>query len=387
MLNGRSYFLGALYHTRGAFSNMQGFVATFANHLTSLPYERTPVLKVVHQLYEEYSQIKEPIGKQEAFNLLIAEDLKAVEHILENEAITQKIDECQQVERQLNNCRDEAVRLLHDLGVQVDTPAVFIEEQLPLPYTNMGYSALTTDQGDQEKYDISPGVHFPRNAIRPFYSEFLLVHELIHIVLGKHSPYLLARGLEEGLAELIGSMYLSSKILGKETTTNLFIYNRLGYGHNQFWDIYLDATRQATFLYHRFGLQGILTLLNEGREKIKEVERQCLHMEFDKIALPHGQTDPELSDLSDFLSLVFGRNLVVSPLAKYLCRYIHPNDRVSDILRWANVEPTVGQKAIKELQDRVVLLALSDDGEVVNWTDCDRLSDGSVIRYEIPETV
>src|SRR6266700_4778460 len=119
---------------------------------------------------------------------------------------------------------------------------------------------------------MEPGIYFPESRLRPFYSEFLLSHELIHVILGKISPNLLARGLEEGIAKLIGALYLSNQILGKDLTINLFIYNRLSYRHQQFWELYMDATRQAKFLYQRFGLQGIVELMKSGREKLKKVE-------------------------------------------------------------------------------------------------------------------
>jgi hypothetical protein len=383
MLNGRSYFLGALYHTRGGFSHLQNFVKKFSDRLNSLPFERKPVLEQVQLLLKEYTQVNVPIGEEEALKLMLAEDLRAVETILQDDFITRKIDARQQIDVELNNRRDEAVDLLRKLGVRLESPQVFVVDELPPPYIDRGYSAFTADEGDYETHGITPGLYFPKSDVIPFYSEFLLVHELIHTVLGKHSPYLIARGLEEGLAELIGSMFLSSKILGKEITTNLFIYNRLGYGFNQFWELYLDATRQATFLHQRFGLQSLLSILNEGRGRVKEVENFCLRMEFDKINLPYSEIDPELSKLSDYISLAFGRNFVVSPLAKYLTRFIHPGDKVTDILKKATVDVSAGKKSIYELQDRVLLLALSADQAEVTWSDCELYSEGPVLRYDI----
>lgn len=388
--NGRIYFLAALYHVHGSFSRLSGFVRQFANHLNSLPYERTIVLEKVRQLREEYSHITGTIGDAEALKLMLAEDLYEVEKVLLDDIICSDIDKRQDIQGVLNRYLDKAVDQLLSIGVHIDLPALNLVEKLPAPYASQGYSSFVADQGDLDLYNIKPGVYFAQNNLRPFYSEFLLGHELIHVVLGKINPNLSARGLEEGLAELVGAMYLASKILGKNLATNLFIYNRLSYGQQQFWELYMDVTRQATLLYHRFGLLGVVHLMNSGREKLKEVENYCLRMEFDQIDLPKGQFDEDLTDLSDFLSLAFSRNLVVSPLAKYLSRFVRPNITIADILTEAHVDREAGMKAIKELKRRVYLASFLDDSdnfdaEFIKRTDCDRLSKGPLIRYEIPE--
>ncbi len=114
-------------------------------------------------------------------------------------------------------------------------------------------------------------------------------------------------------------------------------------------------------------------------------------MEFDRIELPKGQPDQELADISDFLSLAFCRNLIVSPLAKYLSRFVRPERAISDILIEAKVEREAGLRAIKELKTRVCLASFLDDSddfanECITMTDCERLSKGSFIRYEFPES-
>lgn len=388
--NGRIYFLAALYHIRGGFSRLSGFVRQFAGHLNSIPFEQAPVLKKVQQLREEYSNINGTIGDAEALKLMLAEDLYEVENALRNNAICSDIDNRQNIHAVLNKYLDKAVDQLLSIGVHIDSPTLNLVEKLPAPYASQGYSSFVADQGDFEFYNIKPSIYFAQNNLRPFYSEFLLGHELVHVILGKINPNLSARGLEEGLAELIGAMYLSSRILGKELTTNLFIYNRLSYGQQQFWELYMDVTRQATMLYHRFGLQGVVHLMNSGREKLKEVENYCLRMEFDQIDLPTGQFDRDLTDISDFLSLAFSRNLVVSPLAKYLSRFVRSNSTIADVLTEANVDREAGMRAIKELKRRVYLTSFLDDSddfgaEYIRRTDCDRLCKGPLIRYEIPE--
>jgi len=387
--NGRAYFLSAVYHTRGGFSHLPRFLGMMARHFSSLPYESAPVLEKVRQLRQEYMSTQGPIGQEEALRLMIAGDLLAIERVLCNKKIVAAIDQRKDIERVLERCRDKAVDLLISMGVQVEVPKLIFVDKLPSPYDQRGYSAFSADRGDSEKYDMQPGIYFPKKSLRPFYSEFLLMHELIHVILGKTDPYLLARGLEEGLAELIGSMYLSSRILGNELTINLFIYNRLSSDYQRFWELYMDATRQATLLHQRFGLQSLVILLNRGRMGLKEVEDCCLLMDFAKIDLPRGKPDPELTDITDFLALAFNRNLVVSPLTKYISGYVHAGHTLAEILCDAHVDKEMGMDALLELENKVSLASYSYEGAepgsaIVNWADCDRSSIGSTIRYDIP---
>ena len=387
--NGKTYFLSAVYHTRGGFSHLPRFLGEMARHFTSLPYECTPVLERVRQLRHEYMHIDGLIAQEEALKLMIGDDLWAIEQVLSDEKIVADIDQRQDIEYILQRCRDRAIDQLLSMGVQIEAPEIVFVDELPPPYNQRGYSAFSADRGDSEKYNMRPGIYFPRKRLRPFYSEFLLLHEIIHVVLGKTDPYLLARGLEEGLAELIGSMYLSSRILGNALTINLFIYNRLSSDYQRFWELYMDATRQATLLHQRFGLQSLFTLLKRGRDGLKQVEDCCLLMDFERIDLPESKSDPGLTDISDFLSLAFNRNLVVSPLASYLSGYVRAGYTLGQILREAQVEEKAGMNALLELENRVSLASYSYEGgepgtAIVNWTDCNRLSIGSTIRYDIP---
>lgn len=300
--NGKTYFLGAIYHMRGNFSHLPRFLGKVARHFSALPYERTPVLEKVQQLRQEYAHVRGPITQEDALKLMISRDLGVIERILSDDKMAVDIDLRQDIEPVLLRCRDRAVDMLQSMGVEIDPPEIIFVDELPVPYNQRGYSAFTADKSDAEKYNMRSGIYFPKKCLRPFYSEFLLLHELIHVILGKMDPYLLARGLEEGLAELIGAMYLSSRILGDALTINLFIYNRLSSDYQRFWELYLDATRQATLLHQRFGLQSMFTLLNRGRSGLKQVEDYCLQMEFAKIDLPRGATDSGLADIADFLA-------------------------------------------------------------------------------------
>lgn len=394
MFSGRTYFLSALYHLRGSFSHLPSFLH-YARPLSSLPFERCIVLQHAERLRAKYAGMPGPIDQRAAQYLLLAEEFERVITMLNDSAITSQIDARGEddMREHLELCRNKAVDLLQTMGVELDRPALFVVDQLPRPYTNTRYAALMVDEGDRRLYGIQPGVYFLRKSLVPFYSEFLLCHELIHVVLGKRSPDQLVCGLEEGLAELLGAMYLSAKILGSELTANLFIYNRLSDEYTRFWEFYVDGTRLAAMLYHRLGLKEIFALLKQGREAVKALEDQCLRMDFTfpillRPTIYKTDPDPEFSDLVDFLALAFSRNLVVSPLAKYLTRHVSVNRSVAEILDNAQVERASGEKALRELEQNCHLIAFSGDEPhfeqaTVSLSDCHRFSKDSVMRYEI----
>jgi hypothetical protein len=168
-------------------------------------------------------------------------------------------------------------------------------------------------------------------------------------------------------------------ILGENVTTNLTIYNRLSH-LSSYWDIYRDYLRQGAYIYHRFGFDGIRELILGGRDIIKKVERQLLKGIWD-LDLPSGNWDKKLDCVLDYLLSTFIRNLVVSPLAKYLSAYISVGDTVSGILREHNIDRTQGRRAIYELQNKVFVLLINEKGTIDYYDDW--ISEH--LRYKIPK--
>jgi hypothetical protein len=384
MSNGRLYFYGALYQTTGRFSHVARFLAKFLDRFDALPFEREAVLQMVKKIRADFLHFQGKIDDKIALHLLMAEDLKRIQEVLESDEAAQKIEAELPLEEKLLICRDEGVQLLRNIGVTITPPEVFIVDSIPPPYNKTDVSAITADEDDYQKHGIKPGLYFLRSRVRPVYSRYLLLHEMIHTVFGLKSPLLFGRGLEEGVAEIVGAFYLSPKILDKQLTINLFTYNRLNYGHNQFWDLYLDYTRQAAFLYQQFGMDGLVTLLNNGRELVKDVEDKCLRNSLKSIDLPKGRWDDDLSDLVNRLLLTFVRNLVVSPLAYYLFPFIAPGKTSIEILTEAGVEHDAGHRALQELQTRIMSTVFREDGAVVTLSDTALLKD--VLRYDIPQS-
>jgi hypothetical protein len=382
-LSGRDYFLGALYLCTASCSQVRPFLDQFEDRLACLPYDRYAVRNEVETLIKEYSEIEGLIRTKDALHLVIQSDLKKVLAILNS------ADQCRRIDREagfdstLVFYRDAAVEMLANVGLKIDPPEVFVVKDLPPPYNNPEYSVVTTDKGDFDEHGIMPGIHFREERLRPFLSPFILLHEMIHSFLGIRSPEAFGRGLEEGLAEVVGSLFLSSRILGENLTRNLFVYNRLSSTYSQFWELYLDYARQATFLYDRFGLKGLAALLDEGRGKIKDIEILCFRGELDSIQLPEGDWDVSFSRLLHSVVLAFPRALFVSPMAKYLLPFASSGKTVRELIKEANVDYEEGLEALRELQDRIVGIVLRNDRVVISFSDSELLSRDSMVRYEI----
>jgi hypothetical protein len=385
MAGGRAYLSGVFYHLSVDCAHLPRFLNRIGDRIDHLPFERDAVSIAVRQLKRELETIEGKIDDTTALSLLMAHDLGKAEEALSNDQLAARIDAEVPFEQNLLECREEGVAILQEFDIEIEAPELFIVDELPRPYNKANYSVIATDEDDRQQHGIAPGLYFLRAKLRPFHSKFLLLHELVHTALGLKSPFEFGRGLEEGIAEVLGGMYLSARILGKDLTTNLFKYNRLSFPHKQFWDLYLDYTRQAAYLYMNFGLTGLIDLVKSGRRRIKTVEEQCLSNRLTEIDLSSGNWDEDLTDMVNYLTLTFARDLVSSPLAKYLAPFVRKAKTSVEIFTDANVDMEPGRKALEELQTRVVMAIFREDMAVVSLSEADLLSKDSIIRYELPD--
>lgn len=382
-LSGTACLYGAVYYIQGGFSRLLPFIEQFSEHLDRLPFDPSAVRLVLEKKCAQLEEFSGQVDQKIALQLLIARDLRQILNVLESDKLRNEIVRELPFEENLRNCLSQGINLLRQLGLELAKPDIFIVDAVPAPYDKAEYKALATDDDDLQQHGIRPGLYFVRHHLRPVYSRSLLLHEMIHPLAAQPNPFLLGRGLEEGLAELVGSMYLSAKILGRELANNIFRYTRLKYGFDQFWDLYLDYTRQAAYLYDRFGLDGIAAVLRGGRKRIKEVEGLLLRGRLEDLDLPAGNWDDDLTNIANSTTMTFCRNLVVSPLAKYLLPFVVKGKSISEILKTANAERDEGTAAIRELQSRVVLAVVTDDLKI-SLSDAELLAGGSLVRYEIP---
>ena len=154
-----------------------------------------------------------------------------------------------------------AIKILDDLGFEFPRPDIEIVKQFPEPYHKMDWVALVSDEVDLENYGIKPAIYLLESELSPYYTELTLAHELVHVAINNanghsHGIYLHGRGLEEGIAEIIGTLYIGEKLYSPEIARNVFIHSRLSNRLSQANTLYLDYTRLAFLFYRRFGLRG-----------------------------------------------------------------------------------------------------------------------------------
>lgn len=375
-MNAYNLLCGALFISPGKFSDYWDFVEFFFEDFKELEYDDIEIIKkkllnLIKDL-EISGKVKTP---EQAFQKLAARDLNKVFNSLD------KMPSSTEMTTRLKNGFSFAVKYLHELGINFPAPDFYIVSEFPKPYNNMDWVAFAPDKADQESYKISAGVYLLEKELAPNYSEPILAHEIVHTAIGKKKPNLLGRGLEEGVAELLGNLAIGSRIVGPEVAQNQFIFSHMGSHYYQTLQINVDYFRQVAAIYQKFGIEGIAQLVIDGREKIKEVEKLCLTGNFSKIKLPSGIWDDQLSEIVCFLSSCFVPNLVVSPLAAYVAEFIQPGLTVTDISNSSRVEHNLVVKAIEEIQNRTFTILV--DNNQVAYSDLDFILSTNSFRYEV----
>lgn len=321
------------------------------------------------------------IGQEEALRSLLIRDLKDIRVNLKR--IANNIED---PETQIGQAFSAYSRKLNEWGIPVGSVSLRIEDRFPEPYTNIGASAMNYDVYDQKEFGIPRGVIFRRDYLLPIVSSFLLAHELIHCVFSGVYAHYLARGLEEGLCEIIG-LILSSEILDKEIGQNILVNFRLSEFTSQKWQVYTEAVRQAAQLYARYGLKGVRNILKLGHEGgrgvVKEIEERLMHGHYENLGLDCGGFDAEFGE---FLSFFVGypQSLVVRPLSYYIAEKISVGDSVDKWVNHQGFDSAQTSEAIQELQDQVFLILLAGNSIVSDETKV--FLKTKTLRYRIQKT-
>jgi hypothetical protein len=374
------YLYAGIYASHCAFSSLKNFIDSAPSSLDG----KVSIEKFCAQLEQAAHSLKinqKLVTESSARSHLIAEDLDRVRRGLDASDLEILEDLAQHPLRDF----DAYVSILRRLGANFDPPRLYLVDELPTPFNQFQWAAFCPDIEDEKRYGIPRGIYFRRTAIRPYSTQALLAHEMIHCIPGGKDTNLLAMGLEEGIADLLGSLYLTSRRYDNRMARNLYIYSRHAQPISKVWKLYLEHARQAAILYKRFGLTGIISLLNEGRRTIHEVETRLRIGHFSNITLPSGNWDPALDELVDEVLLAYPSSYVVSPLAYYLLRFLQEGLTLSDICSQANVPFAVGKEILEQLSANTTLF-LIDNGRIgysnVGWylePDSDRFP---ILRYE-----
>lgn len=259
---------------------------------------------------------------------------------------------------------EHAVQILADSGISVDeTPDIFVVDRMPEPYDRKpAATALAIDSEDTAEFGIPQGIYFQRSHLTPYYSQFIALHEMLHVLLGCQDPTRNAHGLEEGLSDVLGSIWLAHQILGRDLTRRLFVLNRLSSDYNPFWERYLDTARQAFALILAHGLDWVLQLLRGGRSELYKVEEFLLRAPRTTV---RADLRDEFTSLAWELLFTYPRSFVCSPAAFLFAGEAQSGLTVREVAVRAGLSPEIAGRAARELRDDHGVVFLRKDELVI----------------------
>lgn len=342
---------GISYGTKIRCAYVDEFVDTVYKYLPKSKSSKN-LASTLHKIVKELSIYESLIDQSVALKLMVSKDLLDVIKTLERVTIKDPVLE-------LRDAFKEYKKLLSSHDVQLDIPLFFVD-LFPEPYSKFDFIAMNIDYDDERKYGAKRGIYLKKDSLEPLLSMFLLAHEIIHACISSKPTGQLARGLEDGICDLV-AFYLSKKIIPTDIVTNIIINLHSEYQKTQLFRIYSESLRQAILIYKIYGMNGIMELITKaskkGRNYVKEIENMCVKGYYEEIGLEKGGWDKDMDRFADyFLSYPF--SMIVSPLACYIAELITKYDPIRDFLTKNKIKVKEGMKAVKELSERVYLITI-----------------------------
>jgi hypothetical protein len=375
---------GAVYSTRGTFSHPLKFANLICDDRSNRSV--TKCGDVVDFLDERATFFRSARGSSEVTPLhkLVAQDLDRVA-VTVRSAITDEDLEEATIRQAFTDIR----HFLDTQGFSLGDGSLRIDDRFPDPYSGIDFWAMNYDVSDRRKYGLAPGVVLKRAFLMPLYSKTLLAHELTHTVLGQIDSDHLARGLEEGLADLFGGLYVASRVVDPEICKNHLLNSRFLYPQEQLWALYTEALRQAGALTNIIGWNSVLQLIREanraGRGLIKDAERNLLsNNRMDGLnSATVSATPRDIALIDSFVreSLTYPQSLVVSPSAFVVASKSSIGQRVEAVFEEAGISAEAGEDALRELRDQVYLLIIKDG--VIEADESKNYLKTGTLRYRV----
>lgn len=357
----------------GNFSNINDFCDIVVKKYSLKGYS-----DVVSLLNSKAKVNPEIITKDNALDLIISEDINNF-----------SIESYQCLEQRdfmdlINEHIADVVSFYQSIGLDISTKDIdfYFCDTFPKPFDRNKGIALAPDRYDESKFGIKSGIYFLNSNLSYYQSRLLVAHEILHIVCSKHHPELLARGLEEGLCELIGSFFANSILFERPIPENYIKFRRFKYANpNQKFRLYSDYMRMAYWLLKQINLNGIIDIINGGRGKIKAIETELIHncvkCKDTKKSHPF---DVQLTADLDKLMLGNIENEVVSPLAYYIIKQYDGERDITTFARTHNIKLEDCIEAFIEIQNRIYGCVI--DNNVVELSDLIQLRHNGNVSYE-----
>lgn len=362
----------------GNFANIDNFSEIVAGKLIETKMDNYEMLiEKINDIIVNH-KIK-VLDEKSALNALLINDLKKFNlHInyLSNEST---IFDC--LYKHLNDIIKEFKNI--GLNINENDIQMYICDKFPKPFEKNRGKAICPDSYDSKKYGIPEGIYFLRDNLSYFQSRLLIAHEVLHKICSKKGAELLSRGLEEGICELIGSLYINMRIFPVDLCENYISFRRLKYNNQkQKFKLYTDYMRMAYHLYMKIGINGLVELLNKGRKEIKKVETLILQNKFDEIKIKDVPIyDKTFEDIASLLLLSTPENEVLSPLTYYILNKYNGEKNILDFSNKTGISLKKCKNAFEEIQQNIYGCIL--DKEDIEFSDIAQIKNNGNLKYNI----
>jgi len=377
-LKNKALLEGLAYSSQLKCASVSGLVSKLSPHFKGTFKHERDFTEKIDGLIRSFPKREGLIGEKKALEILLAWDLEKIKRTL---SVVNLRNPAEALHSNLKTYK----KVLNGHGIDLET-RIFIVDSFPPPYTDPSITALNCDADDEKEFNIKPGIYFKRTDLVPLLSSSLLAHELVHVCFSKVRTGRLARGLEDGLCDLMG-IYLSSKTLGFGAARNMLLNQTLSYPSSQSGQIYVDALRQAIRIYQIYGLKGLFQILRLGNQKgriiIKQIEEKCIRGRYSDLGLDKGDWTAKLNDFSDYFT-GFPTSIVASPLACYLAERIKAGDSVKEVIQKHGIDPRDGRRAVRQLEEDLYLIVTAN-GRIV-YDETKAYVKTGTLRYAIKKS-
>lgn len=389
MLSFKNLLYGAGYAYLGRYASIHDYISYVLRYFPSTEYAINS-LDSLGRLVSDDKFFKESLDERDLLQRhLIADDTLA---LLKNctPAIRRQLEEFSNFDSYIQRRLSAALEIFSNLGLNMVRPSVFLSDRGPSPYTFPNASAINTDMADKIEHGIEPGIYFIKDNLRPFQTDTILYHELVHTFLGQKNPELSARGLEEGFCELYGAILISAHIIGDIPTRNVFLYQRYDEKTLKFFRLYITYTRQVLFLINKIGFNQVLNALIGGRTEIKRLERLLYSVDNSQIDALR-PTDCGMTTILEQnmplawqLLLIPSEHFVCSAAAFKIFEQAKAGRSVREIATSARISVELAHECLEELETELLWLFRNRDKTGIAFSDAGQPAASPMqLRYRI----
>lgn len=345
-----------------------------------IDFNKKAIVERIDEFIDATNKINE-IGKREAEMICLAKDLSKVRANILKLPFENNI---QNLERFIN----KSLKIVkEETGIDLEVK-YFIVNDFPPPFERKPFSIMVFDSADQKKYDIEPGIYFREDAVLPYRSAMGALHEIIHLIISLKEPSRLARGLEDGICDYLGPLYIGSKIIDTELCLNYIKNRRLSSRVSKISLRYQKNLQQASVLYLLGGFNSLWFLAKNGRKMIENVEKYLLKGEIEILQNILPKRDKTLADSKidkfSYTTLVFENTLSVSPLALLIAERLEEKDKLNHFKESLKFDKTDFENAILELTNADTYLMIRKGDEIT----CNKAKiyiEANMLRWDVSE--